>query len=97
MKRNFKTIAALAALAFAGTPQAAPATQVNQSQTIPSSNEKQATLPAYRKGQGIDINQSGGLDINYVKMFAHPNPIYFPKVRKWASQRREAQKRKKAK
>jgi hypothetical protein len=24
------------------------------------------------------------------------NPIYFPKVRKWASQRREAQKRKRS-
>jgi hypothetical protein len=99
MKKAFKTAAMLAATLGMMTPSAQARTvQSAPTEKTQSISETKGILPIkQRKGQGIEINdQTGGLDFAKFKMFSQPNPIYFPKVRKWASQRREAQKRKRS-
>lgn len=102
MKSKFKqTVAAfLAASTFGSTP----AQEVRLPNSTPVQQEvskvnKQAIVEEKeKKGQGVFVNPyNGGLDFDFVRMQSRPNPIYFPKVRTWAKQRREAQKRRRAK
>jgi hypothetical protein len=99
MKKAMKTVAMLLATAGMMNPSAGlRATETTPTEKTQNTSETKGILPIKeRKGQGIEVNdQAGGLDFNKYKMFAQPNPIYFPQVRKWASQRREAQKRKRS-
>jgi hypothetical protein len=102
MKSKFRqTVAGFLAAATMGT---APAQEVRAENTTPVQQEvskvnKNAVVEEkQKKNQGIQINDTtGGLDFSFLRMGNQANPIYFPKNRTWASQRRAAQKRKRAK
>jgi hypothetical protein len=102
MKRGLRNT--VAAFLAASTFGAAPAQEVNELNTTPvqqqvnKANKQGVVEEKQKKNQGIKVNpNSGGLDFDYARMGANTNPIYFPKVRTWASQRRAAQKRRRAK
>lgn len=100
MKRGLRnTVAAFLAASTFGT---APAQEVNDLNTTPvqqevgKANKQGVVEEKIKKNQGIKINPiSGGLDFDYVRMGNRTSPIYFPKVRTWAKQRREANSRRK--
>jgi hypothetical protein len=99
MKKVLRTVAAIAAsMAMVNpVPVTATETATNQNQTQESSQNKKAVQQDVRRGQGITISRQGGLDFEHHKMFAQPNPIYFPKRHNkmtWREQSRKAKQRK---
>lgn len=99
MKGKFRqTVAAFLALSsMASAPaQTVELNTTATQQEVGKSNKSAVVEERQKKGQGVKVNErTGGLDIDYARMVAHPNPFYIPRVRGWAKQRREANKRRK--
>ena len=100
MKKNFKTAGMLAAALAMAAPTSNPKAAVTQqSKTINVSETKATPIVREKSGQGISVNDMGGLDFVHVGMLKE-NPIYFPKrhtIMTWNQQRQKAKKRRKAK
>jgi hypothetical protein len=101
MKKNIKTIAALALSLAATAPVQSEAKIETTQEHIRTANKQEGVLKLREeRGQGMQINDTtGGIDIDYSKMFQKPSPIYDPKrphlIQSYRSQQRAAKKRKK--
>lgn len=97
MNNKFKTLAAVAiGMATAAAPAETPRpAEVSKTVSLPSKQEGIQQEPR-RQGQGISINDYGGLDFEYPRM-ARTNPIYDPTrphpKQSYRSQQRAAKKR----
>lgn len=100
MKKKFQTIAALAMSLAAVSPTQAPGKSIAPIEQQQNQGNKQEAIMqiSERKGQGLQVNHSGGLDFDYPAMFRHPSPIFEPKrphpIQSYRSQQRAAKKRK---
>lgn len=101
MKKNIKTIAALAMALSASAPvQVGANVNTSQETTRNVQNKQEGVLKLKEeKGQGITIkDDTGGLGFDFPRMFVNPSPIYDPKrphpIQSYRSQQREAKKRK---
>lgn len=101
MKKSLKTIAAfLAVSSLAPTPvigqKVENRTEINQSLKKEGIIQKKE-----KKGQGIVLSYTGGLDFDYPAMFKHSTPFFDPKrphpIESYRSQQRKAKQRNKSK
>ena len=107
MKKKNNTIAALA-MSLAAIAAPTQANSISQ-QTLRSANqtseaaksETQAVVNTKEKGQGVIPNpDTGGVDFDFPRMFAIPNPIFYPKkhtIQSYRSQQRAKLAKRKSK
>jgi hypothetical protein len=100
MKKNIKTIAALAlSLAAVAPVQSEAKIETTQEHTRTANKQEGVLKLREQRGQGMQINDTtGGIDIDFSRMFKEPSPIYDPKrphpIQSYRSQQRAAKKRK---